>query len=110
MAGAAMPMPRAAATHLLNILGLGERITYSRQALRRREAKGRDCPRTGASTPAVVLADGKPTAALDGHSSLLVVRMLKALGRERGVTTLMVTTTTASTSLRTRFYSSGTDG
>ena len=80
----------AAATHLLNILGLGERITYLPARLSGGEKQRVAIARALVSTPAVVLAD-EPTAALDGHSSLLVVRMLKALGRERGVTTLMVT-------------------
>ena len=80
----------AAATHLLNILGLGERITYLPARLSGGEKQRVAIARALVSTPAVVLAD-EPTAALAGHSSLLVVRMLKALGRERGVTTLMVT-------------------
>lgn len=80
----------AAATHLLNILGLGERITYLPARLSGGEKQRVAIARALVSNPAVVLAD-EPTAALDRHSSLLVVRMLKAMGRERGVTTLMVT-------------------
>lgn len=42
------------------------------------------------SNPEVVFAD-EPTAALDKDAGLYVVRMLKALGRERGTSTIMVT-------------------
>ncbi|MCU0754619.1 MAG: ATP-binding cassette domain-containing protein [Xanthomonadales bacterium] len=40
--------------------------------------------------PAIVYAD-EPTAALDHDSGMAVVQLLKALGRERGTTTVMVT-------------------
>jgi putative ABC transport system ATP-binding protein len=40
--------------------------------------------------PEIVLAD-EPTAALDKDTGMLVVRLLKRLGAERGTTTLMVT-------------------
>lgn len=79
-----------AAIHLLNVLGLGERITYLPARLSGGEKQRVAIARALVSNPTVVLAD-EPTAALDRHSSLLVVRMLKAMGRERGVTTLMVT-------------------
>lgn len=80
----------AAAIHLLNILGLGERITYLPARLSGGEKQRVAIARALVSNPEVVLAD-EPTAALDRYSSLLVVRMLKAMGRERGVTTLMIT-------------------
>jgi putative ABC transport system ATP-binding protein len=80
----------AAAAHLLNILGLGERVSYLPARLSGGEKQRVAIARALVSNPEVVLAD-EPTAALDRDSSLLVVRMLKALGRERGVSTLMIT-------------------
>lgn len=79
-----------AARYLLDILGLAKRIDYLPAKLSGGEKQRVAIARALVSNPAVVLAD-EPTAALDRHSSLLVVRMLKAMGRERGVTTLMVT-------------------
>jgi putative ABC transport system ATP-binding protein len=40
--------------------------------------------------PEIVFAD-EPTAALDKDSGRQIVELLRALGRERGTTTLMVT-------------------
>lgn len=80
----------AAALHLLKILGLGERVAHLPAKLSGGERQRVAIARALVSNPEVVLAD-EPTAALDSKSSLLVVNMLKALGRERGVTTVMIT-------------------
>lgn len=80
----------AAALHLLRILGLGERVAHLPAKLSGGERQRVAIARALVSNPEVVLAD-EPTAALDSKSSLLVVNMLKALGRERGVTTVMIT-------------------
>jgi putative ABC transport system ATP-binding protein len=80
----------AAALHLLRILGLGERVAHLPAKLSGGERQRVAIARALVSNPEMVLAD-EPTAALDNKSSLLVVNMLKALGRERGVTTVMIT-------------------
>ncbi len=80
----------AAACHLLDILGLGKRIGYLPAKLSGGEKQRVAIARALVSNPEVVLAD-EPTAALDRSSSQLVVGMLKTLGRERGVSTVMVT-------------------
>ena len=79
-----------AARYLLDILGLAKRIDYLPAKLSGGEKQRVAIARALVSNPEVVLAD-EPTAALDRSSSLLVVGMLKALGRERGVSTVMVT-------------------
>jgi putative ABC transport system ATP-binding protein len=76
--------------HLLRILGLGERVAHLPAKLSGGERQRVAIARALVSNPEMVLAD-EPTAALDNKSSLLVVNMLKALGRERGVTTVMIT-------------------
>lgn len=80
---------QAAALHLLRTLGLGERVAHLPARLSGGERQRVAIARALVAHPEVVLAD-EPTAALDGTSSLLVVDMLKALGRERGVTTVMI--------------------
>ncbi len=81
---------QAAARHLLQLLGLGERLDQLPARLSGGEKQRVAIARALVSNPEVVLAD-EPTAALDSESSLLVVNMLKALGRERAVSTLMIT-------------------
>ncbi len=79
-----------AATHLLRTLGLGERTGHLPARLSGGEKQRVAIARALVSNPEVVLAD-EPTAALDRASSLVVVEMLKAMGRTRGVSTLMIT-------------------
>jgi putative ABC transport system ATP-binding protein len=81
---------QAAAVHLLRLLGLSERAAHLPAKLSGGERQRVAIARALVSNPEVVLAD-EPTAALDSESSLLVVNMLKALGRARGVTTVMIT-------------------
>lgn len=80
----------AAATHLLRSLGLGQRTDHMPAQLSGGERQRVAIARALVSNPQVVLAD-EPTAALDRASSLLVVEMLKAMGRTRGTSTLMIT-------------------
>lgn len=79
-----------AADHVLRLLGLGDRLDYLPARLSGGQKQRVAVARALVSDPAVVFAD-EPTAALDRESGLRVVEMLRALGRERGTTTLMVT-------------------
>jgi putative ABC transport system ATP-binding protein len=80
----------AAAEHVLDLLGLGHRIDYLPANLSGGQKQRVAIARALASNPEIVFAD-EPTAALDHDSGLLVVRMLKQLGADRGTTTVMVT-------------------
>lgn len=80
----------AAAEHLLSALGLGHRIDYLPSNLSGGQKQRVAIARALIACPEVIFAD-EPTAALDHDSGLLVVKMLKRLGEERGTTTVMVT-------------------
>ncbi len=79
-----------AAAHMLSLLGLADRIDYLPAHLSGGQKQRVAIARALASNPDIIFAD-EPTAALDHESGTNVVRLLKALGRERGTTTLMVT-------------------
>jgi len=87
---AAMLQWRRAADHLLGILGLSDRLDYLPGNLSGGQKQRVAIARSLIGNPEMVFAD-EPTAALDKESALNVVNLLKAIGRERGVTTLMVT-------------------
>lgn len=79
-----------AADHLLNLLGLGERLTYLPANLSGGQKQRVAIARALVSNPEIIFAD-EPTAALDKDSGLAAVRLFKDLGRARGTTTVMVT-------------------
>lgn len=79
-----------AAVHLLESLGLGNRIDYLPEKLSGGQKQRVAIARALVSNPEIVFAD-EPTAALDRDSGLYVVRMLKTLGQIRGTSTVMVT-------------------
>lgn len=81
---------RAAVDHLLGLLGLGQRLDHRPAQLSGGQRQRVAIARALIGNPAIVYAD-EPTAALDHDSGMAVVRLLKALGRERGTTTVMVT-------------------
>ncbi|MCL5779241.1 ATP-binding cassette domain-containing protein [Limibaculum sp. FT325] len=79
-----------AADHVLGLVGLGERLDYLPGNLSGGQKQRVAVARALVGNPEIVFAD-EPTAALDKASGRTVVEMLKALGRERGTTTVMVT-------------------
>ena len=79
-----------AAQHALRLVGLGDRLDYLPSNLSGGQKQRVAVARALVSNPKIVFAD-EPTAALDKESGRTVVDILKALGRERGTTTVMVT-------------------
>jgi len=98
---AAMADWERASAHLLEMLGLGERLHYLPGNLSGGQKQRVAVARALVGNPDIVFAD-EPTAALDKDSALKTVSLLKRLGTERGTTTLMVTHDTKIMSLADR--------
>ena len=81
---------RKAARHILELVGLEDRLNYLPSSLSGGQKQRVAVARALVSNPEVVFAD-EPTAALDKESGHTVVKMLKTLGETRGTTTVMVT-------------------
>jgi len=81
---------REAVEHMLDIVGLADRIDYLPGNLSGGQKQRVAIARALVANPEIVFAD-EPTAALDKVSGMAVVRLLKELGRTRGTTTVMVT-------------------
>jgi len=81
---------QSAADHMLDLVGLGDRLDYLPGSLSGGQKQRVAVARALVANPEVVFAD-EPTAALDKDSGRTVVEMLKDLGRDRGTTTVMVT-------------------
>lgn len=81
---------RRAVDHMLDVLGLGERLNYLPGNLSGGQKQRVAVARALVGNPEIVFAD-EPTAALDKESGRKVVEILKTLGRLRGTTTIMVT-------------------
>ena len=81
---------RTAAQHMLELLGLSDRRDYLPGSLSGGQKQRVAVARALVSNPEIILAD-EPTAALDKASGQTVVALLKALGQQRGATTVMVT-------------------
>ncbi len=79
-----------ASAHLLDLLGLAERLHYLPKNLSGGQKQRVAIARALVGNPDIVFAD-EPTAALDKASGANVVRLLKQLGQHRGTTTVMVT-------------------
>ena len=86
----AMDRCDAASAHVLGLLGLGDRLHHRPAQLSGGQKQRVAIARALVGNPQYVFAD-EPTAALDADSGGLVVDLLRALGRERGTTTLVVT-------------------
>ena len=81
---------REAAGHMLDLLGLGDRMAYLPGNLSGGQKQRVAVARALVGNPEIAFAD-EPTAALDKESGLAVVRLLRRLADQRGVTTIMVT-------------------
>lgn len=79
-----------AAKHMLDLVGLADRADYLPAKLSGGQKQRVAIARALVSNPDIIFAD-EPTAALDKESGHTVVEMLKALGQQRGTTTVMVT-------------------
>jgi putative ABC transport system ATP-binding protein len=79
-----------AASHVLRLVGLGDRLDYLPANLSGGQKQRVAVARALVGNPDVIFAD-EPTAALDRESGANVVALIKKLGRERGTTTVMVT-------------------
>ena len=86
----AMAEWREAAGEVLTMLGLEDRLNYLPANLSGGQKQRVAVARALVGNPEIIFAD-EPTAALDKDSGLQVVRIIKALGAQRGTTTLMVT-------------------
>ncbi len=80
----------AAAAHVLELVGLGDRLDYLPANLSGGQKQRVAVARALVATPDVVFAD-EPTAALDRESGANVVALIKRMGHARGTTTVMVT-------------------
>jgi len=85
-----LPGAEAATRDLLRLLGLGGREDALPARLSGGQKQRVAVARALVAGPEIVFAD-EPTAALDRGNADLVVGLLRQLGRERGLTTLMVT-------------------
>ncbi len=85
----AMEHWQAAAEHMLDLVGLGDRMNYLPGNLSGGQKQRVAVARALVGNPDIIFAD-EPTAALDKDSGQEVVTLLKRLGKVRGTTTLMV--------------------
>jgi len=85
-----LPEADAAAARMLELLGMRDRIGYRPAKLSGGQKQRVAIARALVGNPEIVFAD-EPTAALDRDNGILVVELLRRLGRSRGTTTLMVT-------------------
>ena len=78
------------ATELLDMVGLGHRLTHKPKELSGGEMQRAAIARALVSGPQMLLAD-EPTGNLDRQSGTEVMRMLRSLNREQNLTIIMVT-------------------
>jgi putative ABC transport system ATP-binding protein len=78
------------AIHMLETVGLGNRINYYPESLSGGQKQRVAIARALVSQPKIVLAD-EPTAALDKKSGRDVVELMQKLAKEQGCTILLVT-------------------
>ncbi|NJR58001.1 MAG: ATP-binding cassette domain-containing protein [Cyanobacteria bacterium CRU_2_1] len=78
------------AVHMLDAVGLGDRIHYHPDELSGGQKQRVAIARALVNSPALILAD-EPTAALDSQSGRDIANLLQQLAKEQGCTILMVT-------------------
>jgi putative ABC transport system ATP-binding protein len=78
------------ATELLDVVGLGERLTHYAGELSGGEQQRVAIARSLINKPGILFAD-EPTASLDAESSITVLKLFKKLNRELRQTIVMVT-------------------
>jgi putative ABC transport system ATP-binding protein len=88
--GPRRPDARRRAVELLDLVGLGSRVTHRPTELSGGEQQRVAIARALVNDPAVVLAD-EPTGELDSATSERLIATLRELNRERGVTIVIVT-------------------
>jgi putative ABC transport system ATP-binding protein len=81
---------RRASAHMLDLVGLGDRVDYLPGNLSGGQKQRVAVARALVGNPEVVFAD-EPTAALDKENGRAVVSLLRRLADERGTTTVLVT-------------------
>ncbi|MDL2274414.1 ABC transporter ATP-binding protein [Oscillospiraceae bacterium OttesenSCG-928-G22] len=81
---------REKATELLELVGMGDRLTHMPNELSGGQKQRVAIARALATDPAIILAD-EPTGALDTSTGRLVMDLFHKLHRERGITIVLIT-------------------
>ncbi len=81
---------KARSEECLNLVGLGKRMNHRPQELSGGEQQRVAIARAMAHKPQIIFAD-EPTAELDTHTGLQIVKLFKELAQKEGMTILMTT-------------------
>ncbi len=89
-AGASRKQANAKAKALLELVGMGDRLTHQSKELSGGQNQRVAIARSMMNDPAVILAD-EPTGALDSKTGRLIMDLFHQLHREQGKTILLIT-------------------